>query len=353
MTRNGAKSWVVQYRVQGRSRRMHLRIEVPLRDARRQAKAILGAAARGEDALAERRRAKGASLASVAAAYIAWERQRGELRSIDAREGTLRRSVLGDPIASLAIDAIKKSDVLRVLDGVARERGPTAADEALAVLSRIMTWHAGRSDDFRPLVLRGFRRISAGARARTRVLTDAEVRLIWRVADDSDGPFPRLVQFLLTTGVRRNEAAGMRRDELQGNVWTVPQLRMKGKRDFVVPLTPLALDILSKCPRIGRSQLVFTPDGERVFTNFSVSKRSFDDRVTKAGGELPRWTLHDLRRTARTLMSRAKVDVDHAEMCMAHTVGGVRGVYDRFAYLDEKRVALQSLANLLSEILKA
>jgi integrase len=353
VTDNGAKSWVVQYRVEGRSRRMHLAIELSLRDARKQAKAILGAAARGEDPLAERRRAKGASLASIAEEYLAWERERGALRSIESREAVLKRTVLADAIASMPIDRIKKTDVLRLLDGLARDRGPVAADEALSILSRLMNWHAGRSDDFRPPILRGLRRVSAGARARTRILSDDELRLIWKVADASNGPFARLVQFLLVTAVRRNEATKMCRTEIEGDVWTIPQSRMKNKRDFVVPLTPMALDILSKCPRIGKSPWVFTRNGTRVLTNFSGGKRLFDESVTKAGGDLPHWTLHDLRRTARTLMSRAKVDPDHAERVMAHVVGGMRGIYDRFEYFDEKRVALELLANLLSQIVKA
>jgi integrase len=66
---------------------------------------------------------------------------------------------------------------------------------------------------------------------------------------------------------------------------------------------------------------------------------------------MPRWTLHDLRRTGRSLMSRAKVPSDHAERVMGHVIGGVRETYDRYEYLDEKRDALAKLSNLLREII--
>jgi integrase len=64
----------------------------------------------------------------------------------------------------------------------------------------------------------------------------------------------------------------------------------------------------------------------------------------------PRWTTHDLRRTARSLMSRAGVDPDHAERALGHVVGGVRGVYDRHEFKEEKRRAFEALAALVERI---
>jgi integrase len=66
---------------------------------------------------------------------------------------------------------------------------------------------------------------------------------------------------------------------------------------------------------------------------------------------MERWTLHDLRRTARTLMSRAWTAPDHAERALGHIIGGVRGVYDKFEFLDEKRAAFEALAALVARIL--
>jgi integrase len=65
---------------------------------------------------------------------------------------------------------------------------------------------------------------------------------------------------------------------------------------------------------------------------------------------LPRWTLHDLRRTARSLMSRASVPSDHAERCLGHVLPGIRGTYDRHEYLAEKRHAFAALAALVERI---
>jgi integrase len=66
---------------------------------------------------------------------------------------------------------------------------------------------------------------------------------------------------------------------------------------------------------------------------------------------MPSWVLHDLRRTARSLMSRASVSSDIAERVLGHVIPGVRGVYDRYAYVDEKRDALERLASVVERIL--
>ena len=62
------------------------------------------------------------------------------------------------------------------------------------------------------------------------------------------------------------------------------------------------------------------------------------------------WTIHDLRRTARSLMSRAGVQPDHAERCLGHVVTGIRGTYDRHAFRDEKLAAFEALAALVDRI---
>ena len=66
--------------------------------------------------------------------------------------------------------------------------------------------------------------------------------------------------------------------------------------------------------------------------------------------EFPPYRLHDLRRSARTWMSKAGVPSDHAERVLGHVIGGVRGIYDRHAYFDEKKLALEKLAAQITAI---
>ena len=120
--------------------------------------------------------------------------------------------------------------------------------------------------------------------------------------------------------------------------------RNKTKVDLVRPLSAAALAVIAQAPRIHTSDFVFSVDGRR-FGGLSCRKIPFD----KASG-VTGWTLHDLRRTARSLMSRAGVPSEHAERCLGHVIGGVEGVYDRHHYREEMLIAYEKLATLLGQI---
>ena len=356
VTRNGHRSYVVQYRAGGRSKRMHLKTGLTLREARKEAKALLGSVAKDRDPLAERRkaeRAKSDTLKAIVAEYLAREGRR--LRTIDERRNVLNRLVL-PTLGSRQINDISRRDIVRLLDRIADKNGAPMADHTLAYLRHVMNWHVSRSDDFRSPIVRGMARTKPSQRRRQRTLTDAELRAVWRAAKASQSAFGYLVLFLLLTATRRNEAAHMRRGEVSGDEWTIPQERYKTGLELVIPLSDAAQAVLAAMPKIGKVGLVFTTDGKHPLGGFSKFKRAFDARVLAILRErdpeatLPRWTLHDLRRTARSLMSRAGVPADHAERCLGHVIGGVRGTYDRHEFLAEKRHAFAALAALVERI---
>jgi integrase len=145
----------------------------------------------------------------------------------------------------------------------------------------------------------------------------------------------------------------MRRSEVVGKEWIIPQERYKTGLELVIPLSTLAQAVLSAVPKVGKSGFAFTTDGKRPISGFSKFKRAFDAKVLaelqkqNPEVELPRWTLHDLRRTARSLMSRAGVPSDYAERCLGHVLPGIRSTYDRHEYLNEKRHAFDALAALI------
>ena len=356
VTMNGHRSYVVQYRAAGRSKRMHLKNGLTLRAARKEARAILGAVAKGGDPLGERRKAERAesdTLKAVIEEYLTREGSR--LRSIGERRAALQRHVL-PKLGARQIGSITRSDIVRLLDRIADTSGAPMADHVLAYLRRVMTWHASRSDDFRSPIVRGMARTRPSQRRRQRILSDDELGAVWRVAEASQSAFGYLVQFLLLTATRRMEAAAVRRSEVVGNEWIIPQERYKTGLELVIPLSSSAQGVLAAVPRIGRSGLVFTTDGKRPLGGFSKFKRNFDAKVLaelrkqSPEAELPRWTLHDLRRTARSLMSRAGVPSDHAERCLGHVLPSIRGTYDRHEYLTEKRRAFEALAAQIDRI---
>jgi integrase len=359
VTKGDAKSWVIQYRYHGRSRRMTLASASKLTPdkARKRARAEL---AKGDPLEVKRKEADEGknTLKAVGRDYL--ERHK-HLRSIKARGQVLDRLVFRSSLGSYAIATIKRSDIVRLLDKIEDENGATMADHVLGFLRHLLNWYANRADDYRTPIGRGMARTKPKERVRTRVLADDELRVIWRAAGATEGPFGKMLQFILLTATRRKEAAGIDRketsphtDERTGQItgfqWIIPKERYKTKVAHVVPLSRQAKAILEGMPKVGEHY--FTNDGKKPFNSFSLAKKDLDDRIAALEGErLPGWTIHDLRRTARTLMARAKIDTEHAKRCLGHKLGGTDAHYNMWEYYDEKRHAFETLAALVERII--
>jgi integrase len=345
VTAAGHKSFVVQYRnEQGRSRRTALKAGLKLGEARKEARAIIGKVAKGVDVLAERRKVKAAAADTLTAITEAYFKREGtRLRTMDERERTLRRLVL-PKLGMRSIDDITRSEIVRLLDRVEDNSGAVMADRTLSYLRRVMTWHAGRSE-FKSPIVRGMARTKPAELARDRILSDDELRRVWKAAGEMKNAFGPFVQFLLLSASRKSEASFMRRSEIDGNTWVIPASRDKGKVDQVKPLSKMAKAVIDGVPAIGNGDIVFTHDGKKSLGGFSKFKVALD----KASG-VRGWRIHDTRRTARSLLSRAGVPSDHAEMCLGHVLNGVRKTYDRYEYLPEKEAAFNALAALVGKI---
>jgi integrase len=365
---SGAMSYVVGYRAgSGRAapkKRLTLGAvgKITPEQARTLAQGILGAVAHGRDPAKERRKVEASAentLRSIAENYFA--REGHKLRSLHARQLALERLVYPN-LGTRQIDDIKRSDINKLLDKIEDENGARTATLALAYLRRMMNWHATRSDEFRTPIVRGMAR--GTTTKRDRVLSDDELRAFLRAAEGWEHPFSRLLRFILLTATRREEAAGMRWSELDGDLWTIPAARYKTKIDFELPLSRAALDVLALAPRFGENGFVFTTSGNTRMGGFSKFKARFDGlmlnelrKMAEEHGDDPakvaldRWTVHDLRRTARSAMTQAGVAPDHAERALGHVIGGVRGVYDRHGYREEKRRAFQALAAHVAGVL--
>jgi integrase len=344
VTAAGHRSWVVQYRVAGRSRRMAIDGVLNLAAARKRARSLLGEVAHDRDPLAEKRKSAALerdTFRSVAEEYF--QREGSKLRSADHQRAALERLVYAR-LGRLPIATILRSDVVRLLDHIEDERGPVMADRTLAIIRKIMNWHASRSDDFRSPLVRAKARSENGSR--DRILKDDELGAVWRTAEAHPSPFSSLVRLLLLTGARRSEAARMTWGEVsESGDWTLPAARNKTNVDLIRPLSPAALPVIERLPRIGRAGFVFTTDGRHPIGGFSRWKRHFDKACGVTG-----WTLHDLRRTARSLMARAGVSDRHAEQCLGHVIRGVEGTYNRHRYLEEMRRAYEALAAQIERI---
>jgi integrase len=301
-------------------------------EAIKQAKKGVDPRAAKKDARAQRVIAEANTFEAVALLYLNTDKVK-KLRTIGQLRYRLTQLVfpqIGDkPIADL-----KRSQIMHALDHVERINGGRTADLCLSDISCVLKFHALRDDEYKLPLVPGMKRLSAKEQARDRILTDAEIKAVW----DTGNAFAR---FLLLTAARRDEAAAMQWRELDGNDWTLPASRNKTKVDLIRPLSKAAMAVLPR--REGPFVFGNTPD--RPLRSYSLLKA----RLDKASG-VTGWRFHDLRRTARSLMSRAGVNADHAERCLGHVIPGVRGIYDRHEFHAEKAHALEALAHQLALI---
>jgi integrase len=287
----------------------------------------------------------------------------GKLRSAGMIEAQLNRLVK-PKIGKVGIYELKRSHVSRMLDEIADECGPRMADLVLAYVRKAFNWYEvnGHDDDFISPVVRGMARLKPSDRERERILSDDEIRDVWAGLDTIAEPacFPAYVKTLLLTATRRSEGADMSTTELEGEIWTIPAARYKTKLDHVIPLSATARELIASAapdkPAKNAHFVFSTTSGAKPFSGFSKAKRELDKAIAdireKAGrAPMENFTLHDFRRTARTLLARAGVRDDIAERCLGHVIKGVEKVYNRYAYLDEKRAAFEALAALVLRIL--
>ena len=177
-------------------------------------------------------------------------------------------------------------------------------------------------------------------RSGDRVLDDSELSAIWIVCKDDD--YGRIVRLLALTGARRAEIAGMRWSELDldKGLWLLPKERAKNKRALLLPLPPMAIEIIAAVPHmVGRDQL-FGQRAASGFTHWSEAKQELD---AKLAGKVRPWRLHDLRRTCATRMADIGVQPHIIEAVLNHYGGhraGVAGVYNRSPYEREMKAAL-------------
>jgi integrase len=345
VTSRGHKSWIIQYRMGGRSRRVTLDGILSLKEARDQAHEILSQVAKGDDPAGAKRKARAAKVDTFGAIAESYLRIGAKnLRSAALYRRTLERLVLPE-FQDKPIGEIRRSNVASLLDAIVEENGVVMADLTLAIIRRVFTWHAAREDHFVSPLTKGMARSKPSERARSRILTDDELRAVWKATSQSNDLFGAYMRFLLLTAARRDEASEMSRTEIKAGVWTIPAARYKTGAATDLPFSAAAIEVLESLPRIGSDKFVFTRDGERPFQGHSSAKAKLD----KACG-FSDWVIHDLRRTARSLMSRAGVSSDIAEQCLGHKLPGVRAVYDRHRYLEEKRHAFEAVAALIDRI---
>jgi integrase len=236
--------------------------------------------------------------------------------------------------------SIRRGDVNELLDRL-EKHGLAQTDGVLGVLRAIMNWFQTRDENYVSPIVRGMQRNEK--KARDRILDDEEIRAVWNVCA-GNGTFGALVRLALLTAQRESKLANLKWEHIVDGVWTVATEEREKGNIGQVRLPQLVLDVISAQPRV--SAYVFPSHGG-PFTSFSQCKARLDKKLPA----MEPWRLHDLRRTARSLLARLKVPTEEAEAVLGHARPGIERTYNRHPYFEEKGAALQRLANEIERII--
>jgi integrase len=234
---------------------------------------------------------------------------------------------------------IRRAEVVAFLDRIVAERTPIVANRALAAIRKLFAWALDRGlVEVHPV--RGMK-LPAKEVSRERVLSDAEISAFWQATGDLGPICGGMYRMLLVTGQRRGEVSSMRWSQIDMDraIWTIPAEIAKNGKAHAVPLTELAMEILTNVPRFLHSDFVFTTTGTSPLSGFNRAQK----RLEQAMG-VDDWRIHDLRRTCASGLARLGVAPHVIEKVLnpiSGQISGVAAVYNRHGYDAEKRGALE------------
>lgn len=340
----GKKSWQVMTYDPRTQKRQRIKVgDYPLMsmtEAREKATTLIAAAQAGE--IADRKLTVSALFASYLDGHCTRDNRSKTLR--DKRSHF--RNHIEPRIGDLPLKDVRPADIAMVLAHTEKS-GSSISRNVYATLSHAFGYAVDRQYIREsPVTMRS----PKNARARDRVLSTDEVARIWAAADGIGYPFGDIVKLLFLTGQRRENVGAMEWAELEDNVWVIPAAKFKADREQRVPLSVQALHLIERLPSFAGARYVFygKGEGQRPFSGWSKAKERLDVLCGVRD-----WRLHDIRRTVASEMQALGVVpfiIEVVEGRISGTFGGVTGVYQRFAYEQEKREALTIWANHLSAI---
>jgi integrase len=334
------KVFTLHYREQGKLRRRTLGRypEMTLAEAREEWRRHRKAAAEGKVLVAVDVAASVAALlvSEVMPKYLeAWQRGKRP-NSVKAVEGQVRKYIR-PAWGPRDIRSIKQGDVLDLLDGIANRGKVTQARRVYATLGTFFKWC--RKRDMIPAnPMDALDKKDLGNESsRDRVLSDSELAKLLAHVRGAKDPHLAATYFMMLSGNRPEEIGGLRWDEIGADVIAIPGDRMKNKLPFDLPITSHLRAILDSVPRIDGCPYVFTRDGKNAVSGWDKVRT----KINTATG-LSDWQHRDLRRTMSTGMQRLGIREDVIDACQAHVKTGVKRVYQRHLYADEKRKAFEA-----------
>lgn len=369
--RYSAPFWKFRYRFQGAQRAVRLGgySTLSLSKAREEAKLQAARVALGHDVAGEKQERKRQGKAKIEAEKLAvtvsqlcdeyFERNiLGRWKHSNIVRARIEKDIR-PAIGGLKVEDIKPRHIDDLLQVIVKRGAPTIANDVLRWLKRIFNYAIKRHMiEYNPAA--AFDPSDAGGKekGRERWLKQSDLAALFAAMRDAKGFSVEnylSIKLLLLLAVRKSEliAAPWHEFDLPHAVWHLPAERTKTNAAIDIPLPGAALDCLYELQRLGCGSKWVLPARkmqDRMIPHIAESTLSVALAKIKHG--LAPFTVHDLRRTARTHLEALGVAPHIAERCLNHKIKGVEGIYNRHDYFEERKAALNTWASLLAQLEK-
>ncbi len=275
----------------------------------------------------------------------------------DMRKSVYERE-LKKQFGNKKLTEITHEDLRALTDAIVERGAPATAVHVREVVLQVYRWAIERGQNVenpaemvRPSTIARFE-------PRDRALTPAEIGLMYRYMDrvGTSPQYRAAIKLLLLTMVRKSELSNATWSEINFSeaLWTIPKERMKRRTPHLVFLSRQALDIFIALKTFaGGSEYVLPSryDSDLPMSAATLNRvlASTYKAAQKDGESLAKFGPHDLRRTASTLLHEAGYNTDWIEKCLAHEQRGVRAIYNKAEYREQRTEMLQDWANMIDE----
>ncbi|KGE78552.1 tyrosine-type recombinase/integrase [Halomonas salina] len=367
--RKGTPYWMLRYTLFGKRREMTLGKHAHLSLAEARTKAIENQKSirEGLDPIEERKRDSQALIRTVEDLFADWYPELERRLKHPAIPKRIYNKEVAPLIGGRSLDAVTPIDIREIIRRVTNSGRPTIANDTLMYLKQMFN-HAIKLGILTYNPAAAFNVNDAGGieKSRDRVLSLDEIRNVFQAFRDNSDSFSRdnylACALLLVLGVRKTELTEALWSEfdLKNARWNLNGERSKTGAGIIIPLPPQTIGWLEELKiRACGSDYVFP--NRRSSKRAHMGKDTLNRAIAKLFGKEPgkkpqpenrmgditEFTVHDLRRTCRSLLAAAGVPGHVAERCLNHKLKGVEGIYDRYDYFDERKEAISKVADLL------
>lgn len=357
---SGKKSFAVRYRAGPKQRKKSLGPvdRITLGQARKEARALLSLVDEGDDPSSRATTDKSTD-PTISEAIDRFETEYRGRKGDKPRKSTMGeymrqlRADIEPALGDRPIRQVTTGDLAEIVQKSLNRGRQTGiyANRLHATVSLFFGWAARTTPPLIDANPYAGQKKPAAERQRQRVLSWDELATLWNKTGSVDQPFGPLLRILILTGQRVGEVAGMKDSELDlpAALWSLASDRTKNGRSHVVPLAPAALETLGNIKRLRKSKYLFTVNGTKPYGAYETAHKRLRNKLEFA----EHWTLHDIRRTFVSGCARIGIAPHVIEETVNHVSGakaGVAGVYNHYAYEDERREALEAWARFVVDV---